>query len=372
MIDPRIEQLAKTIITYSVDLKPGENILIECNGPAEDLAAALIREAYAVGGRPFLSLKKASLERELLLGATAEQLKAMAAWESARMKEMQAFVGIRAVENTYEQADVPPEKNALWSTLFWKPVHTEIRIPKTKWCVLRYPTPSMAQAAGMSSAAFTDFYFRVCNLNYSRMSKAMDALVSLMNQTDQVRILGPGDTDLTFSIKGIPAVKCAGQINLPDGEVFTAPVRDSVNGTITYNTTATYQGSRYENIRFTFRDGRIIEATASNTEGLNKVLDTDEGARYVGEFALGVNPYILHPMNDSLFDEKIAGSIHLTPGSSYDEAFNGNKSAVHWDLVLIQRPEYGGGEIWFDGQLIRKDGRFVLPELEPLNPEHLS
>lgn len=372
MIDPRLAQLAKNLVTYSVRLKPGENLLIECIGPAEDLAAALLREAYAAGGRAFLTVKKPALERELLLKATAEQLDAMASWEIARMKEMQCYLGVRASDNANEQADVPAEKSALYRTHFWKPVHTDLRVPHTRWCILRYPTPSMAQSAGMSTAAFEDFFFQVCNLDYSKMSKAMDPLVELLERTDEVRLKGPGETDLTFSIKGLPAIKCAGELNIPDGEVFTAPVRDSVNGVIAYNTPATYQGVKYERLKLTFRQGRIVEATGSDPARLNKVFDTDAGARYVGEFSLGVNPYILQPMNDTLFDEKIAGSVHFTPGSSYDEAFNGNKSAVHWDLVMIQRPDYGGGEIWFDGRLIRKDGRFVVPELVPLNPENLT
>ena len=177
---------------------------------------------------------------------------------------------------------------------------------------------------------------------------------------------------MKFSIKNIPAVKCSGLRNIPDGEVYTAPVRDSVTGTITYNTPAVYQGITYENIRFEFAQGKIIAATANETEKLNKVLDTDEGARYIGEFALGVNPYISKPMKDTLFDEKIRGSLHLTPGNTYDAAFNGNKSAIHWDLVLIQNPEYGGGEILFDDKLVRKDGLFVVPELMPLNPDNLK
>jgi aminopeptidase len=372
MINSETDQLARTIITYSVRLQPGERLLIECLGPAKRLAAALVRQAYAVGGCPFLTLKDPELDRELLRHATADQLRAMAGWEAARMREMQAYVGVRAPENAYEQADVPPEQSALWRTHFWRPVHTELRVARTKWCVLRYPTPAMAQAAGISTAAFEEFYFKVSNLDYSRMSQAMDALVALMERTDRVRVVGPGETDLTFSIKGLPAVKCAGERNLPDGEVYTAPVRESVAGLIAYNTPATYQGTRFDQIRFTFRRGRIVDATATNSVRLNQILDTDEGARYVGEFSLGVNPHILHPMNETLFDEKISGSIHLTPGSSYDEASNGNQSAVHWDLVLIQRADYGGGEIWFDGRLIRKDGIFVVPELEPLNPANLT
>ena len=229
----------------------------------------------------------------------------------------------------------------------------------------------MAQLAGSSLEKFEDFYFDVCTMDYKKMSKAMDPLVDLMNRTDKVRIEGPG-TDLTFSIKGIGAVKCDGRMNIPDGEVYTAPVRESMNGVISYNTPSEEQGFTYENIVFEVKDGKIVKATSNDDKKINDLLDVDEGARYFGEFALGVNPYILDPMKDTLFDEKICGSFHLTPGMCYEDAPNGNTSANHWDLVMIQRPEYGGGRIWFDDVLIREDGIFVLPELEGLNPENLK
>ena len=222
---------------------------------------------------------------------------------------------------------------------------------------------------GMSTEAFTDFYYKVCNLDYAKMSKAMDPLKELMDRTDKVRITGK-DTDITFSIKGIGAVKCKGDRNIPDGEVYSAPVKNSVNGTISYNVPSIEDGIKFENVKLTFKDGKIVHATGNYPEKINSILDTDEGARFVGEFALGVNPYINNPTGDILFDEKIAGSIHLTPGSCYEDADNGNNSAVHWDLVLIQTPEYGGGEIYFDDKLIRKDGLFVLDELKALNPDN--
>ena len=223
----------------------------------------------------------------------------------------------------------------------------------------------------MSQAAFEDFFFDVCTMDYSKMDKAMDALVARMEKTDKVRLVGPG-TDLTMSIKGMPAIKCSGNMNIPDGEVFTAPVRDSVNGVISYNTPSLEEGFTYENIRFEIKDGKIVKATANDNERINKFLDVDEGARYFGEFAIGVNPYVLSPMKETLFDEKICGSIHFTPGQSYEECPNGNNSANHWDLVLIQRPEYGGGEMYFDGELVRKDGLFVVDDLKCLNPENLK
>jgi aminopeptidase len=371
MRDPRIQILAHNLIHYSCHLQKGENILIEAVGLEPSLVTALVEEAYQVGALPFVTIKNKNVDRALLMNATEEQIKLMAKYEALRMEDMQAYIGIRSGDNASETADVPGENMELYMKEFVLPVHHEIRVGKTKWVILRYPAPSMAQMANMSTEAFEDFYFNVCNLDYAKMSKAMDALVTILEKTDRVHITGP-NTDLSFSIKGLPAIKCAGDNNIPDGEVFTAPIKDSVHGYITYNTPAIYQGYTYENIRLEFKDGKIIKATGNHTEKLNKIFDTDAGARYIGEFAIGVNPYITKPMKDTLFDEKIAGSIHFTPGSCYEECDNGNHSAIHWDLVFIQRPEYGGGEIYFDDQLIRKDGLFVIPELECLNPEQLK
>lgn len=371
MRDPRISKLANNLINYSLKLKKGEKVLIENFGIQRELVKAIVEEAYKAGAYPFVSLKDHQIDRALLMGAEKEQYEMLATFEATVMKEMDAYIGLRSGDNINELADVPADRMKIQGDTVGKKVHSEIRVPKTKWVVMRYPNSAMAQLAKMSTEAFEDFYFNVCNLDYSKMSKAMDNLVELMNNTDKVRLTGPG-TDLTFSIKDIPAIKCAGEMNIPDGEVFTAPVKDSVNGVITYNTPSPYQGYTFENVKLTFKDGKIIDAEANDTERINKIFDTDEGARYVGEFAIGVNPYILQPMQDILFDEKIDGSFHFTPGQCYDEAFNSNSSNIHWDMVNIQRPEYGGGEIYFDDVLIRKDGLFVIPELESLNPENLK
>lgn len=285
------------------------------------------------------------------------------------MKGMQAYIAVRGSENNSELSDVPAEKLNMYSSVL-QPV-LDYRVNETKWVVLRYPNNAMAQLAGTSLEKFENFYFDVCTLDYRKMADAMDPLVDLMNRTDKVRVKGPG-TDITFSIKDIPAVKCCGERNIPDGEVYSAPVKDSMNGIISYNTPSEEQGFTYENIVFEIKDGKITKATSNDNDRINKLLDTDDGSRYFGEFALGVNPYILHPMKDTLFDEKICGSFHLTPGASYEDAPNGNRSSVHWDLVMIQREDYGGGEIYFDDRLIRKDGLFVLPELKCLDPKNLK
>jgi len=371
MKDPRVTLMAKNLLSYSIELKPNENILIEVFDSGEDLAAELIKEVYRIGGRPFLSIKKRRLMRELILGTDAEHMSQIAQYEALRMKDMQAYIGIRGSLNSSDWSDIPSDKVGLYQANWFKKVHADIRIATTKWCVMRYPNNSMAQMANMSTEQFEDFYFNICNMDYAKMSKAMDPLKELMGKTDKVRIKGVG-TDLSFSINGLPAIKCDGRLNIPDGEVYSAPVKDSVNGYITYNTPSEYQGYTYENVRLEFKDGKIVNATSNDTVRINKLFDTDGGARYVGEFAIGINPYIIKPMKDTLFDEKIMGSFHFTPGNSYDDCFNGNKSAVHWDLVCIQTPEYGGGEIWFDDVLIRKDGKFVFSELEALNPEKLK
>ncbi len=371
-MDPRIQKLAENLIGYSCEVKKGERVMIECIGTSSlPLAKELVKEAYKVGAKPFVEIKDQSVLRQMLLECDEEQLKFMAEYELKRMKGMDAYIGIRASDNASELGDVPSGKMGLYMEHFSRPVHSEERVNNTKWVVLRYPNSAMAQLANKSQEAFEDFYFNVCNLDYGKMSKAMDGLVELMEKTDKVHIKGKG-TDLTFSIKGIPVIKCAGNNNIPDGEIFTAPVRDSVNGVLSYNCPAVYQGVTYENINVEFKDGKIVNATANDTERLNQVFDTDEGARYIGEFAIGVNPYITTPMKDTLFDEKIMGSFHFTPGKAYDDASNGNKSSIHWDLVCIQTPEYGGGEMYFDDVLIRKDGKFVISELESLNPENLK
>jgi aminopeptidase len=285
------------------------------------------------------------------------------------MKKVQAYIAIRGSANASESSDVPGNRTALYSKTL-RPVLDQ-RVNKTRWVVLRWPTPSMAQAANMSTEAFENFYFDVCTMDYRKMSRAMVPLKKRMRKADKVRLTAPG-TDLSFSIKGIGAVECVGLRNIPDGEVFSCPVRDSVNGVIQFNTPTIYSGTRFDNIRLEFRKGKIIKATGSNTKRLNEILDTDAGARYVGEFSLGFNPYIQNPMCDILFDEKIAGSLHFTPGQAYEDCDNGNRSAVHWDMVLIQRPEWGGGEVWFDGEVIRKNGLFVPKDLKPLNPQNLK
>lgn len=369
-MDPRNKTLAKNLVEYSVGVKKGERVYINAIGvECLPLIKAIIREVYKVGAYPYVNIDEPMVEREVMMGCSKEQLEPMSELKLKEMELMDCYISVRCPQNICETSDVPDEKRITYAKINRK-AHTQ-RVDHTRWVVLRYPNSAMAQSASTSTEAFENHYYNVCNLDYSVMSKAMDALVNLMEKTDKVHIVGKG-TDLSFSIKGIPTIKCDGHMNIPDGEVYTAPVKDSVNGVISYNTSSLYQGVSFENVTLHFKDGKIIKAECNNNSAINNIFDSDEGARYVGEFAIGVNPYITEAIKDTLFDEKIAGSFHFTPGNSYEDAPNGNKSSVHWDLVCIQTPEYGGGEMYFDDILIRKDGKFVIDELLPLNPENLK
>ncbi len=369
MTDPRYTKLAKLLTDYSTQIKKGDHALLDMIDVPDEFTVELARAVRAAGGVPFVEVRHTRVSREILLNITAGQAAQIRDMEMFRMKKMQAYIAIRGSANASENSDVPGNLMQLYSKII-RPVQ-DYRVKKTRWCVLRWPSPSMAQAAGMSTEAFEDLYFDVCTMDYAKMARAMVPLEKRMKRADKVHLKAPG-TDLTFSIKGIGAKMCKGDRNIPDGEVFSCPVKDSVNGVIQFNTPTIYSGTKFENVRLEFKDGKIIAGSANNTRRLNEILDTDAGARYVGEFSLGFNPYILNPMCDILFDEKIAGSLHFTPGQAYEECDNGNRSAVHWDMVLIQRKEWGGGEVWFDGELIRKDGLFLPKDLNGLNPVNLK
>ncbi|MCB1235804.1 MAG: aminopeptidase [Verrucomicrobiae bacterium] len=365
MNDPRIDDLARQLVRYSTKVKRGEHVLIDAFDVPDEMPIALIRAVRAAGATPYVNVHHARVSREMAIKATEPQYEAICDIGLHQMQKMDAYIAVRGSRNINELSDVPGAKMQMISKIT-RPVLNH-RVNKTRWCVLRWPNSSMAQSAGMSTEAFEDFYFRACLLDYAKLLPAMRALAKLMDKTNDVHIKGPG-TDLRFSLRGLKSIPCGGTHNIPDGEVFSAPVKNSVEGVIHYNTPSVYQGIAFDEVRLEFKEGRIVKATANKQKAITKILDTDEGARYIGEFAIGFHPEIREPMRDILFDEKIAGSFHFTPGQAYEgHADNGNRSAVHWDLVCIQRPDYGGGEIWFDGKLIRKDGRFLPKALEPLN-----
>jgi aminopeptidase len=369
MTDPRYTRLAELLVRYSMELQKGEKVLLDMIDVPDQFTVEMIRAVRGVGAIPLVETRHTRVAREILMATDPEHAELVRDVEMFRMKRMQAYVAVRGSNNANENSDVPSERMALYTRTL-RPV-LNYRVNKTRWVVLRWPSPSMAQAANMSTENFENFYFDVCTMDYRKMAKAMMPLEKRMKSADKVQIKGPG-TNLSFSIKGIGAKSCNGKLNIPDGEVFSCPVKNSVNGTIQFNTPTLYSGTRFENVRLQFENGKVVDSSSNNQKRLTEILDTDAGARYVGEFALGFNPHIENPMCDILFDEKIAGSLHFTPGQAYEIADNGNRSAVHWDMVLIQRPEWGGGEVWFDDELIRKDGLFVPKDLKPLNPDNLK
>lgn len=366
MRDARIDKVAKQVIEYSVHLQPGEKVLIDIWDEAFDFAQALMEAAQRAGAFPYINLQSVRLNRQMILGATEESMESWYRYENYRMEDMDAYIVVRKQHNTKEYADIPMESMKLYNK-YYGLLHYGTRLVKTKWCVLRYPNSVFAQAAGMSTEKLEDFYFDTCSLNYRRMNELAEPLNDLMIRTDRIEIKAPG-TDLSFSVKGTCKPCACGIFNIPCGETGMAIIPESANGVISYNQPSLFQDTLFEDIRLVLQDGIIVEATSNHTEKMNQILDTDANARRIGEFAMGFNPYITRSIQDTLFDEKMAMSMHFTPGN--DSVYN--PSAIHWDIVTSHAKEYGGGEIWADGVLIRKDGLFVLPELEQLNPENMK
>ena len=362
----KLKELANMIVTYSISVNKGEKVLITTQSlETREFISYLIEEIYKCGGVPSVKINDPILGAQLSEGNTDERIDLLKKIQENEVELYDSFISIRYGMNDYESKNVSPEMTKKLSRALLK--SSDIRVNQRKCVLLNYPSLLDSYKAGMISREFQNFALDVMTVNYCNMNQVIQPLKELMDKTDKVRIVSPG-TDLTFSIKGMKSVPCTGEKNIPDGELYSAPVRTSVNGTITYNTPSPYQGNVYNNVSLEFKDGKIIKATCNEDDKkLNEIFDTDEGARYVGEFSLGFNPKILYPMGDILYDEKILGSLHFTPGQAYKDCYNGNDSGIHWDMVLIQRKDYGGGEIYFDDVLIRKDGIFVLDELKPLN-----
>lgn len=365
MIDQRFDKLATQVIDYSISLKKGEKVLIDIWEGADDFGCALMKAAYAVGGLPYVTHQSMKMNRIVMKNATEEYMHDWLRYESLRMQEMDAYIVVRRKENQCEYNGIDPNRMRIFNKYYGQ-LHFGIRIPHTKWCVLRYPNEAMAQQAGMSTEEFENYYFKACCIDYRKLCERVAPLARLAAKTDKVRIIAPG-TDMRFSIKGLckPIPRC-GQRNVPCGETGMPIVVNSANGYISYNVPSEFQGTVFRDIKLVLKDGIIIEATSSDTKRMNEILDTDENARHIGEFAMGFNPFLTKTTLDAIFDEKRCKTIHFTPGNSEN-----NPSAIHWDIVQSHAAEDGGGEIWFDDVLIRKDGLFVLDDLKPLNPNEL-
>ena len=373
MYDARLSKLADLLVGYSLGLREGD--LFEINGAAasKPLIKELLKSAQQIGAVPYVKLRDDELMR-LFYGfvdaddpaKTRAIVEKQMAWENAYWDRLVGHVDIGVDENDAELSAVDGEKFRLYRELH-RPIRDRM-IDEKRWVYLHWPTMADAQKAGMCYDDFYEFFLGAALVDYEKMGRDMEPLVELLEKTDRARLVGPG-TDLSFSIKGLPAIPCNGHMNIPDGEVYTAPVKDSANGVIQYNTAAMRYGKKFDRPRLVFKDGKIVEASCDgDAAGFNEMLNADEGARYLGEFAIGVNNAVTKAIGNTLYDEKIGGSFHLTPGCSYDDCYNGNKSQLHLDIVCIQTKAYGGGEMWFDGVLVRKDGLFTLDALKGLNP----
>lgn len=367
MNDPRLANLARLIVRHSLMLKPGENLLIDAIEECDQLIIAVLAAVREVGGNSYVLHQSLPVSRAWLKGATDANLLYWYKQTLPLRREADCYLCVRGQDNAFELADIPPETMQKYGALTLK-LRLEGNKPGVRTTLIRFPSKSLAQQSGMSTEGFTDYFYRACALNYPVLQREMEMLKAALDSASEVRIVAPG-TELTFSIAGIMCGISAGTWNIPDGEAAMEIVRESANGRIAYNIPSNHLGHVYRDIVLEFRKGRVVHVEGSSRERMEAILDTDEGARYVGEFAIGVNPYLRHHITDTLFDEKMAGSLHFTPAGT-DR--NGVRSLVHWDIIQSHLPYYGGGEIFLDGKLWRKDGLFVDEILVRLNPDELA
>lgn len=365
MISQNDQNLATLILEHSTHLQKNENVMVQLIGlNGINLLRSLVEQIRDKGAHPFVQIEDTETQKILVQKGDTEFWKNQASVDQLPlMKQMDIFIGIRASENIYENSQASKEANKAYSENFLKPVHFDERVNNTKWCIMRYPSPSFAMNAKLPTREFTKFYYDACLIDYAKLKKAMEPLEARLRKTDVIHLKGEG-TDIKFSVKGQNWVPCFGSHNIPDGELFTSPIIDSINGQITY-APSVYQGKPFEFVKLVVEHGVVVDFDSSNNDALKDILDTDEGARRFGEFSFGTNPIIENPMYDILFDEKIYGSNHLTLGKDYEIAPNGNSSNIHWDLVCI------GANVYLDGELIREGRKFVVDDLKGLNPEEL-
>jgi aminopeptidase len=365
MYNDNDQQLAKKILNFSCELQSDQNVMLQLVGlNGIGLLRALVEETRAMDAHPFVQIEDTEIQRMLVETGDSAFWKNQAEVEGLPlMEQMDAFVGIRASLNIYEQAEAGKEANKAYSDEFATPVHFKERVKNTRWVVLRYPSEAFAMNAKMPTQKFREFYYNACLLDYRELAEAMKPLHKRLKETNTIQLKGE-DTDIEFSVKDQNWIPCYGEKNIPDGELFSSPILDSVNGHITY-APSVYQGKPFEFVKLEVKDGVVVDFDSSNNEALQEILDTDEGARRFGEFSFGLNPVIKEPMYDILFDEKIYGSNHLTLGNDYEEAPNGNESSIHWDLVCI------GADVYLDGEKIREGRTFIVDDLKGLNPANL-
>jgi aminopeptidase len=370
----RLSILAERMVNYSLKLQRGERAMIAAGHSAMPLVKVFAAECLKVGAIPFTYFMDEELTR-LFLSSLPQDNDALLNESIATyvdpinrmMDGVEAVVVIRSKETDTPYAGTTGKTLMAYQQQFGLLFHRFTN--EKKWIVLDWPTPLQARKARISYQAFYKFVMDVSLVDYAALHQAALPAKAVLDAADRIHITGPG-TDLYFSKKGINTIIGAAANSYPDGELYTAPVKDSVEGYVTFTVPSNYMGQTFHGVRLELEQGKIVKATCKkgSQEALNAILQTDEGASYIGEFALGINPDIRQPMNDIHYDEKIAGSFHFTPGNCYNDAYNGNRSAIHWDQVCMQDPAHGGGEIWLDGQLLRKDGVFVMDIFKALNP----
>lgn len=372
MIDPRLEKMAHTVIEHSLKIQPGERVLIDSTKNCSEMIKYMVRLIASKGAIPLVSLKETDIKRELIINGSKEQFELMKLQDEAILNNVDVYINMMDSDNCYDMSDIPDEKRSLYQKYYFKPINFEIIVPKLRWITVDYPSISSAQQFGMSTDAYENYFFDAMTVDYNDLYKKMIPLKEVLDKGQHVEIKSP-KINLSFDIDGLNSNICSGEINLPDGEVFIAPTLYSANGEIEFNTPTRYQGSLFENIKLDFKDGKIVNYTSkTNLEKLKNILESDEGNKYIGEFAFGTNPNIDIPRSNILFDEKILGSFHIALGNSHSLSDNGNKASIHWDMVNMLTKEYGGGRIIIDDKIIQEDGLFIPEELKPLNEKVLS
>jgi aminopeptidase len=367
MADPRAETVAKILVDYSVKVRPNQLVRIIGDPEGAPLILAVYQRVLERGAHPFLQVGLEGAEELLYTYSSDAQLDYVPPFMKESIEQIDASIEIWTDANTKRLTNADPAKQSrrsvamrpLLDRLFERAAKKELR-----WTVTLYPTQAFAQDAEMSLREFEDFVYKGCLVHepdpirvWRRISKEQQRLVNWLNKARQIHVVGP-DIDLKLEVTGRKWVNCDGHLNFPDGEIGTGPIEQSVNGYIRYTYPACYFGREVEDVRLEFKDGKVVKATAAkNTEFLLKMLETDKGARYVGEFSFGTNPGIQRFTKNTLFDEKIGGTIHLALGKGYPETGSKNRSAIHWDMVCDLRQ---GGRVLVDGKLFLEDGKILI------------
>lgn len=367
LLDPRIEKLANLMVNYSVAVKPGDRVLIRGNVISEPMLAAVYQKVIEAGGHPFVAAELNQAKEIFFKFSSQDQL----AYVHEPLRQLYAtydcLISILGEENTHALANIEPHKQAAAALAMHEVNGLIIERAgrgELRWTVTQYPTQASAQDADMSLNEYADFVFQATMPDladpiayWRRFSARQERLVTWLRGKKQVRLLAP-DTELSLSIADRRFVNCDAHNNVPDGEIFTGPVEDSLEGHVRFSYPTIYKGREVNGVELWFEQGRVVKASATkNADFLLSMLDTDPGARYVGEFAIGTNAGIQQFTRNILFDEKIGGSFHMALGQSYPDTGAVNQSSIHWDMICDLRQ---GGEIWVDDELFYKNGKFEI------------